>query len=260
MCANSYMRPELIGLINPRHCLKMNKPERLNWINEFLPTVKFVQQTICAKPIVFWTVVLLGPISLFLDEGMQLFEFACEWIFASFLGGELIRIASRNKPFDEEPQIPAIRYAIEDFIYFLSSCILYILYYLPGLWWILISSLSSVLFLIGDMGLNGSFSRNRELIKGYFWESARYLLPVTLLIVLPSYLIPDGVETFLDNELECWSYTLPQMALLMAYLIANMISWSCWLASLSYLVRLVEFLELLKFQEAGAQLDSCKCG
>lgn len=195
----------------------------------------------------------MGPISLFLNECLGLLEFVLEWILASFLGCEVIRLAAGSRTSDAEQDIQWKRFTIQDLIYFLLACILYILYILPGLWWMLVSSLSSVLFVIADMGLAGSFSRSRELIKGHFWEVVRYLLPVTLLIVLPSCLIPDGVEYFLDNELENWSYSFLQIALLMGYLVATIISWSCWLASLSYLLRLCEFLK--QSQDSGYQLD-----
>lgn len=170
-----------------------------------------------------------------------------QWIISAFLGFSMIQSVWNAKASPEkrieERRTPWIRLSLLELTYAIMMFLLWLLLFIPGIWWTTCSSLAFVIVVVEHRGIIESLTRSHQLIKGKFWLAVRYLGPINLLLVLPTQLAYGGVGVWSDFLREQASIPPPLLVVIAAAsLVTAAISWFVWLTSLGLLVRLYAYV------------------
>jgi hypothetical protein len=225
----------------------MNSKSEPKWTNDLGQLFNSCLKIVTGRPIVFSALLAMSLIQAVWPI-TGILTFFVQAIISAFLGFAMIKLVWQDQVPAEQSvtghRTPWIRLCLLEGTYASVTFLLCLFLLIPGIWWGVCSSLAYVLVSIEDCGFIESISKSHKLLKGHFWLAVRYLVPVTLLIVLPTELLYAGAGDWCDSVHKQSSISTPLLATIsVASVVTTAIAWLAWLTSLGLLVRLYAYVK-----------------
>ncbi len=225
----------------------MNSDSEPKWTKDLGQLFDCCLKTVTGRSIIFSLLLATSLVEAVWPNTGTL-AYIVQAIISSFLGFAMIKLVWQGQvPAREratESRTPWIRLCLLEGAYSCITVCLCLFLLVPGIWWGVYSSLAYVLVSIENCGFIESFSKSHKLLKGHFWLAVRYLVPVTLLIVLPTELMYAGVSYWCEIVHKQFSISTPLLATISAAaVVTTAIAWLAWLTSLGLLVRLYSYVK-----------------
>lgn len=218
----------------------------LKWTRDFAESSRCCSRLVTARSGIVGCLLATSVIDILWPATLWVMILA-QWIISAFLGFSMIQLvwnanASPEKRI-EDRRTPWIKLSLLELTYTIIMFLLWLLLFIPGIWWAVCSSLAFVIIAVENRGIIESLTRSHQLIKGYFWLAVRYLGPINLMLVLPTQLAFGGVGVWSDFLHEQGSIPPPLLLVVAASsLVTAAISWFAWSTSLGLLVRLYAYV------------------
>jgi hypothetical protein len=225
----------------------MNSISELDWRQDLRPMLQYCRQTVAAKPIMFGAVLTMSLIEA-LSPGASGPAAFVQSILDCFLGFAMIQQVFQDKVKAEagmtQPKTPWIRLMLLETIYGPMVFFLSLFLLIPGIWWGICSSLAYVLICVENSTINASIVKSHQLISRHFGLAVKYLLPINLLIVLPTLALNGGAGYWCDFVHKQSDISLLLLvSISAAAIITTAIALLAWLTSLGLLVRLYVYVK-----------------